>query len=118
MQQIQPQFTAAWRDIDNTGLLITPSPPHQVSEEAQSRWNPVLAPTYVFQEPDANTISATEAPPILPVDDFTSSNFADIMVTQNILNSQPFEFEPAIFNIPSPTCKPVPTGLDTALQKL
>jgi hypothetical protein len=125
MQQSQSQFSVPWRESDSTGLLITPSPPHRISfqEEAQSHWNSITAPTYpayAFQEPDATTpaISATKAPVFLPTDDFTSSNFADTMMAQNILDNQPFDFEPAIFNIPSPASEPMPTSLDTIPQKL
>lgn len=125
MQQNQPQFPVAWREVDSTGLLITPLPPHEISPqaEAQSHWNSVPAPiypTHVFQESDATTpaISATEAPAYLSTNELTSSNFADIMMAQNILDNQPFEFKPAIFNIPSPANEPVPTGLNTMLQKL
>lgn len=125
MQQSQPQLSVAWRDVDSTKLLITPSPPHEIShnEEAQSHWNFIPTPTYPiydFQEPDATTpaLSATEAPPFLPADNFTSSKLTDITMTQNVLDNRPFEFEPAIFNIPSPGCEPIPTGLDTVLQKL
>ncbi|PON25361.1 fungal specific transcription factor domain-containing protein [Trichoderma gamsii] len=124
MQQNQPQFPVAWREVDSTGLLITPLPPHEISPqaEAQSHWNSVPAPIYpihVFQESDATApaISATEAPAYLSTNELTSSNFADIMMAQNILDNQPFEFKPAIFNIPSPASEPVPTGLNKMLQK-
>ncbi|EHK47206.1 uncharacterized protein TrAtP1_010137 [Trichoderma atroviride] len=124
MQQNQPQYSVAWGEANSTGLPITPSPLHEISlrEEAQSHWNSIPAPTYstyVFQESDATTpaLPATEAPAFLPTDDFTSSNFADIMMAQNILDNQPFGFEPAIFNIPSPANESGP-GLETTLQKL
>ncbi|KAK1240134.1 hypothetical protein MKX08_007576 [Trichoderma sp. CBMAI-0020] len=108
MQQNQPEFSVAWRDIGSTEPLITPSPLYKISsqEEAQSHWNSVPTPTYptyVFQELDATTpvFPATEAPAFPPTDDFTSSNFANIMMAQNMVN-QPFGLEPASFNIPLP----------------
>ncbi|KAL7918089.1 fungal-specific transcription factor domain-containing protein [Trichoderma austrokoningii] len=123
MQQNQLQFSMAWGDIDRSGLM-TSSPPHITSsQEAQSQWNSVPAPTYPtygLRGSDAitPTTSATETSALLPIDNFTYTNSADVMMAQNILDIQPFEFESMIFNTPSPTSEPMPNILDPTLQKL
>lgn len=66
----------------------------------------------------APATSAQEAPTFLPPDTFTSSNFADIMMAQNILDNQPFELNSTIFDTPSQTAEPMPPVLATILQKL
>jgi hypothetical protein len=125
MQQDLPHFPMASSDFGSTGLPITPSPPDKSSsqEEAQPHWGSVPAsiyPTYVIQESDAITpaMSITDAPGFLQTDNLTPFNSAEIMIAQNLLDSQPFGFEPTIFNMPSPTSEPMPAVIDTMLKKL
>ncbi|KAL9473531.1 hypothetical protein ACSS6W_007911 [Trichoderma asperelloides] len=145
MQQNQPQFSVAWKEVDRTGLPTTPSPPHKTTsqEGAQSHWSSVPAPTYStydLQESDGlysqqltqqtatrwlnqtsvttSATSAKEAAAFLPLDTFTASNSATIMMAQTMLDNQPLEFEPTIFDITTPTTEPMPTVLATILQKL
>lgn len=145
MQQNQPQFSVAWRDVGRTGLPTTHSPPHKTpsQEEAQSQWSSVPAPTYPthdlqesnnlynqqlaqqtatrwFNQTSVTTsaTSAQEASAFLPLDTFTASNSETIMTAHTMLDNQPLEFEPTIFDIPTPTTEPMPTVLATILQKL
>lgn len=62
--------------------------------------------------------SAKEASAFLPLDTFIASNSETIMMAQTMLDNQPLEFEPTIFDIPTPTTEPMPTVLATILQKL
>lgn len=39
-------------------------------------------------------------------------------MAQDILDNQPVAFEPANFDIPTPTTEPMPTALATILEKL